>query len=114
MRQHAAAKKLKPHLLTSPKNKNPPPADVDAALRDNAKIRMVAVVHCETTTGILNPIEEIGKVVAAHKRLYFVYAMSIALLLTLPGARLIISCRLLTNVLKEYPASHLPSPATPR
>ncbi len=36
----------------------------------------VAVVHCETTTGILNPIEEIGDVVAAAGACYIVDAMS--------------------------------------
>jgi len=34
------------------------------------------VVHCETTTGILKPIEEIGRMVAAHNRIYIVDAMS--------------------------------------
>lgn len=36
----------------------------------------VAVVHCETTTGILNPIEEIGDAVAAARACYMVDAMS--------------------------------------
>lgn len=36
----------------------------------------VAVVHCETTTGILNPIEEIGEVVARAGASYIVDAMS--------------------------------------
>ena len=76
MAQIAATHKIETQLLTYPENQKPSPAHVDAALRVNAKIRMVAVVNCETTTGILNPIEEIGKVVAAHKRLYFVDAMS--------------------------------------
>jgi 2-aminoethylphosphonate-pyruvate transaminase len=33
-------------------------------------------VHCETTSGILNPVEEIAKVVAAHGRQYVIDAMS--------------------------------------
>jgi 2-aminoethylphosphonate-pyruvate transaminase len=36
----------------------------------------VAVVHCETTTGILNPIEDIGEKVAAAGACYIVDAMS--------------------------------------
>lgn len=36
----------------------------------------VAVVHCETTTGILNPIEEIGSVAAKAGAAYIVDAMS--------------------------------------
>ena len=36
----------------------------------------VAAVHCETTTGILNPIEEIGPIVRNAGAVYFVDAMS--------------------------------------
>src|SRR5439155_13320036 len=36
----------------------------------------VAVVHCETTTGILNPIDEIGRIVKEFGRSYIVDAMS--------------------------------------
>jgi len=36
----------------------------------------VAVVHCETTTGIVNPIQEIGAVVAGAGAAYIVDAMS--------------------------------------
>lgn len=36
----------------------------------------VAVIHCETTTGILNPVEEIGEKVAAAGAAYIVDAMS--------------------------------------
>src|ERR1700722_990724 len=39
-------------------------------------ISHVAVVHCETTTGILNPIKEIGASVAAAGACYIVDAMS--------------------------------------
>jgi 2-aminoethylphosphonate-pyruvate transaminase len=41
-----------------------------------AGVTHVAVVHCETTTGILNPIEEIGEAVAAAGACYIVDAMS--------------------------------------
>lgn len=50
--------------------------DVRAALRDNPAITTVAVVHCETTTGLLNPIDEIGAAVKAEGRTYIVDAMS--------------------------------------
>ena len=36
----------------------------------------VACVHCETTTGILNPITEVGHIVKKHNRVYIVDAMS--------------------------------------
>lgn len=50
--------------------------DVDRALAEDKSITGVAVVHCETTTGIMNPIEEIGKVVHKHGKTYFVDSMS--------------------------------------
>ena len=37
---------------------------------------MTAVVHCETTSGIINPIQEIGEVVHRHGGTYFVDSMS--------------------------------------
>jgi 2-aminoethylphosphonate-pyruvate transaminase len=40
------------------------------------KITHVAVIHCETTTGIINPVEEIGKVVRDAGAVYIVDAMS--------------------------------------
>ena len=50
--------------------------EVERALSDNADITDMAVVHCETTTGIVNPIQEIGEVVKASGAQYFVDAMS--------------------------------------
>jgi 2-aminoethylphosphonate-pyruvate transaminase len=55
------------------------PVDLEAlesALAANEAITHVAVVHCETTTGILNPILEIGAVVKKFNRVYIVDAMS--------------------------------------
>jgi len=55
------------------------PVDPDAVaecLDGDPKITHVAVVHCETTTGILNPIEEVGEVVAAAGRSLLIDSMS--------------------------------------
>ncbi len=52
------------------------PLAVAAALERDAAITHVAVVHCETTTGMLNPVREIGEVVSRFRRVYFVDAMS--------------------------------------
>ena len=57
-------------------NVAPVPADVDRMLIADPAISNVAVVHCETTTGIINPIEEIGRVVRQHDKTYFVDSMS--------------------------------------
>ncbi|MBI2207843.1 MAG: 2-aminoethylphosphonate--pyruvate transaminase [Candidatus Rokubacteria bacterium] len=51
-------------------------ADVDARLQANPAISHVAVVHHETTTGLLNPVGEIAAVAARHGRSVIVDAMS--------------------------------------
>lgn len=49
---------------------------VRAALEADPAITNVAAVHCETTTGLLNPVEEVGREVAAAGRAFIVDAMS--------------------------------------
>jgi 2-aminoethylphosphonate-pyruvate transaminase len=50
--------------------------DVACALDADPGITSVAAVHCETTTGMLNPIEAIGAAVKSRQRVYIVDAMS--------------------------------------
>ena len=52
------------------------PQALDQRLSDDKDITHVAVVHCETTSGILNPIEAVAEVVAAHGRALIIDAMS--------------------------------------
>ena len=52
------------------------PARIDAALSADPSITHVAQVHCETGTGILNPLPQIAAVVASHGRGLIVDAMS--------------------------------------
>jgi 2-aminoethylphosphonate-pyruvate transaminase len=52
------------------------PDDVDRMLAADPSITHVALVHCETSTGILNPLDAIGAVVAARGRGLIVDAMS--------------------------------------
>lgn len=52
------------------------PAAVDRALKADPSITDVAIVHCETTSGIINPIEVVGKVARGHGKTYFVDSMS--------------------------------------
>ena len=52
------------------------PAAVTAALVQDPAITHVAVIHCETTSGILNPVEEIAKVVARAGRSLLIDSMS--------------------------------------
>jgi len=51
-------------------------ADIDRALKSDSSITHVALVHCETSAGILNPLDEIAQVVARHDRRLIVDAMS--------------------------------------
>lgn len=49
---------------------------VDDYLAHNADITHVAVVHCETTTGVLNPLKEIAHLVKMYGKKLIVDAMS--------------------------------------
>jgi 2-aminoethylphosphonate-pyruvate transaminase len=62
------------------------PAAVDAALARDPSITHVALVHCETSTGVLNPLAEIAAVVARHKKSLLVDAMSSFAAVPIEGA----------------------------
>ncbi|NOS69548.1 MAG: 2-aminoethylphosphonate--pyruvate transaminase [Verrucomicrobia bacterium] len=51
-------------------------AALEACLVADKAVTHVASVHCETTTGILNPIEKLGAVTKRHGRVFVVDAMS--------------------------------------
>lgn len=52
------------------------PAAVEAFLQQHPGITHVACIHSETTTGLFNPIEDIGAICAAHGKTFIVDAMS--------------------------------------
>lgn len=62
--------------LNYPENTTPNLQEINDTLQGDGQITNVSVVHCETTTGIVNPIEEIGSIVAKYGAKYFVDAMS--------------------------------------
>ena len=62
--------------LRTPEDICPSSEAVAELLTSDTTISHVAMVHCETTTGILNPIESIGKIVANRNRSFIVDAMS--------------------------------------
>ena len=62
--------------LEAPESCRISPEAVAQRLAETSSITHVAVIHCETTTGILNPVEEIGAVVAGAGAAYIVDAMS--------------------------------------
>jgi 2-aminoethylphosphonate-pyruvate transaminase len=51
-------------------------ADVDRLLHADSSITHVALIHCETSTGILNPLPEIAHVIAQHGKRLIIDAMS--------------------------------------
>jgi len=62
--------------LTFPEASPVDPARVRVALRQDRAITHVGTIHCETTTGILNPIQPIGAVAKEFGRVFIVDAMS--------------------------------------
>ena len=62
--------------------------DLARALGEDASVTHVAVVHCETTSGILNPVEAVAEVSAAHGRALIIDAMSAFGALPLDARRL--------------------------
>jgi len=63
-------------VLRTPENTPADPEALDRVLAADKTLTHVAIVHCETTTGILNPVVEVGRVVKRHDRAYVVDAMS--------------------------------------
>lgn len=54
----------------------PKSEELDSLLQANPSVTHVALVHCETTTGMLNPIDDLAKVVKKHKKVLILDAMS--------------------------------------
>ena len=67
---------IETQTLVWPEDAQVDPAAIDAALAKSPDIDVVACVHSETTSGILNPISDIGAVVQRHGKLLLVDAMS--------------------------------------
>ena len=62
--------------LETPEDQPNDPDALDRLLAQDPEISHVAAVHCETTSGILNPIERIAEVAARHGRRLLIDAMS--------------------------------------
>lgn len=63
-------------LYTTAEDTPPDPAELDRLLVADPAIGHVLLVHCETTSGILNPLEPVARVVAARGRSLILDAMS--------------------------------------
>ena len=73
----AAAHKIETVIIEGPENSTPDLNAIEDALKNNPEVTMLAVVHCETTTGIVNPVREIGALCKKYGKRYFVDSMSI-------------------------------------
>jgi 2-aminoethylphosphonate-pyruvate transaminase len=74
--QMARVHGIETETVSAPENRKISPEAVAEHLAASPGITHVAAIHCETTTGIVNPIEEIGAVVERAGAVYIVDAMS--------------------------------------
>ncbi|GLR08417.1 2-aminoethylphosphonate--pyruvate transaminase [Mixta theicola] len=54
----------------------PDASEIDRILDEDRSITHIAMVHCETTTGMLNPIAEVAELAQRYGKIYIVDAMS--------------------------------------
>jgi 2-aminoethylphosphonate-pyruvate transaminase len=88
--QMARVYRIETETLDTPENRKVSCKIVAELLAASPDITHVAIIHCETTTGIINPIEEIGAIVERAGAVYIVDAMSSfgAIELNLAAARI--------------------------
>ncbi|MCG8546196.1 MAG: 2-aminoethylphosphonate--pyruvate transaminase [Alphaproteobacteria bacterium] len=63
-------------VLTVPEGESVAAGAVDRALADNPSVTHVILVHCETSTGTLNPVDDIARVTAERGRKFLLDAVS--------------------------------------
>ncbi len=76
MLQIAKALRIDAAAVTFPENRPAVAEAVAMALDHDPTITHVGAVHCETTTGLLNPIQELGQIAARFGKVLMVDAMS--------------------------------------
>lgn len=54
---------VKNRVLSFPENEFVDPVVVQRVLKGDQSITMVAMVHCETSSGVFNPVVEVGQLV---------------------------------------------------
>lgn len=69
---HGIAKKT----IVSAWGERPDLGAVDRALAEDPEIDVVALIHHETTTGLLNPVAEVGELCKKHHKLFFLDSIS--------------------------------------
>lgn len=71
----ARAARIDVRVVAGPWTAPPDLARVEAAVREPG-VEAVALVHHETTTGLLNPVAEVGRLARAHGKLFVVDSVS--------------------------------------
>ena len=64
------------HVLKFEETQPVDPKAIDTYLNEHPEVTHVSVVHCETTTGVLNPLAAVAEVVKRHGKMFIVDAMS--------------------------------------
>lgn len=64
------------YVLNYPETVLPNIEEIDTVLNNDPDITHVVMVHCETTTGMLNPIQEVGLLTKKYQKVFIVDAMS--------------------------------------
>ncbi len=72
--QIAAGLKIRTNLLKMSDQRLPDLTEIDRTLTEDRAITHVAVAHCDTTSGILNPIDGIGMLARRHHKAFIVDA----------------------------------------
>ena len=62
--------------IINDENQLPDPGEIESALMKNPQITHISVIHGETTTGLINPIEKIGEIAKKYNIPLIVDAMS--------------------------------------
>jgi 2-aminoethylphosphonate-pyruvate transaminase len=77
-RIHRIAELHKIHTSQFVSGENSPPdiRDLEEFLESNPSVTHIAMVHCETTTGIINPLTEVGRLCREYGKIFIVDAMS--------------------------------------
>ena len=64
------------HVLKFEETQPVDPKAINTYLNEHPEVTHVSVVHCETTTGVLNPLAAVAEVVKRHGKTFIVDAMS--------------------------------------
>ncbi len=67
---------VKPTRVATDWSKDYDPAEVVAALKANPKIKAISVSFCETSTGVINDVETLGKIAREYDKLLLVDTVS--------------------------------------